>query len=110
MHNQAFIDGHNLRLGTVEAKPSWKIDLAKFRVYLKEKYHVETAYYFMGTFDPRHQDLYNSLQKFGFIVTFREHTENFASKKKGNVDTDIVSYSPNRGGFWLIFPLLMFMN
>jgi hypothetical protein len=52
--NQAFIDGQNLRLGTTKARPPWKIDLARFRVYLRDKYSVEEAYYFMGTFDPKY--------------------------------------------------------
>lgn len=34
--------------------------------------------------------LYNALQKFGYVVVFREHAESVLSKKKGNVDTDIV--------------------
>jgi len=90
MANQAFIDGQNLQLGTTKARPAWKIDLAHFRVYLRDKYAVEEAYYFMGAFDSQYQDLYNSIQKFGYIITFREHAESFVSKKKGNVDTDIV--------------------
>lgn len=90
MSNQAFIDGQNLNLGTTHASPAWTIDLAKFRTYLNEKYAVEIAYYFIGAFDPRLQDLYNALQKFGYVVVFREHAESVLSKKKGNVDTDIV--------------------
>ena len=90
MANQAFIDGQNLQLGTTKARPTWKIDLARFRTYLKDKYEVSEAYYFMGAFDPRLQDLYNSLQEKGYIIVFREHAESAVSKKKGNVDTDIV--------------------
>jgi len=90
MVNQAFIDGQNLQLGTTKARPAWKVDLARFRVYLREKYDVEEAYYFMGAFDPRYQDMYNAIQKFGYIMVFREHAESSVSKKKGNVDTDIV--------------------
>jgi uncharacterized LabA/DUF88 family protein len=88
--NQAFIDGQNLQLGTTKVRPSWRVDLGRFRTYLKDKYSVSEAYYFMGAFDPQYQDLYNSLQKFGYIVVFREHAESSVSKKKGNVDTDIV--------------------
>lgn len=36
------------------------------------------------------QDLYDFLQRAGFIVKFREHNPNMSGKKKGNVDTDIV--------------------
>ena len=92
MNNQAFIDGQNLYLGTERAKPSWHIDYGKFRVYLKEKYKVIDAYYFMGAYDDSEasRELYSSLQRAGYILVFREHTESLVSKKKGNVDTDIV--------------------
>ena len=92
MNNQAFIDGQNLYLGTEHSKPSWRVDYNKFRIYLKEKYHVTEAYYFMGAYDgdEESRELYNSLQRAGYILVFREHTNSLVSKKKGNVDTDIV--------------------
>lgn len=46
--NYAYIDGQNLYRGTVKTKPEWRIDLARFRVYLREKYHVEKAFYYLG--------------------------------------------------------------
>ena len=88
--NQAFIDGQNLYLGTVESKNAWKIDLFRFRRYLKEKYNVEEAYYFLGATDENQQSLYDRIQKAGFILRFREHHQSMVGKKKGNVDTDIV--------------------
>ena len=88
--NQAFIDGQNLRLGTTKASDPWKVDLKKLRVYLKDKYSVEFAYYFIGAYDSQHQDLYQALQQYGYIVIFREHSDSSVSHKKGNVDTDIV--------------------
>lgn len=48
MNNQAFIDGCN-------------INLVRFRVYLKEKYDVDKAYYFLGAVSDENTDLYNSL-------------------------------------------------
>jgi uncharacterized LabA/DUF88 family protein len=87
-NNLAFIDGQNLHLGTTQN--GWKVDLKKLRIYLKDKYHVAEAYYFLGYVSEAEQDLYNNLQKFGFIVLFREHSPALMSKKKGNVDTDIV--------------------
>lgn len=90
MENQAFIDGQNLKISTMNAKPSWNVDLKRFRVFLSEKYKVSEAYYFIGAFDPKNQDLYDALQRFGYIVVFREHAESSLSHKKGNVDTDIV--------------------
>ena len=82
MSNQAFIDGQNLKLGTFKTKPSWNVDLNRFRVYLSQKYNVSEAYYFIGAYDPKNQDLYNALQKYGYIVVFREHAESALSKKK----------------------------
>ncbi|MEI8230361.1 MAG: NYN domain-containing protein [Candidatus Peregrinibacteria bacterium] len=86
--NLAFIDGQNLHLGTTQN--GWKIDLKKFRIYLKDKYHVDEAYYFLGYVTEEQQDLYNNLQKSGFIVLFREHSSALKGTKKGNVDSDIV--------------------
>ncbi len=88
MNNHAFIDGQNLYMNT--RANSWTVDLVKFRVYLKERYHVERAYYFLGAVNEDNQDLYEMIQAAGFILVFREHSQNMIGKKKGNVDTDIV--------------------
>ncbi len=88
MNNIAYIDGQNLYLGTTSE--GWKVDFFKFRKFLKEKYKVSEAYYFLGYLNEDMQDLYDDLQKAGFIVTFREHNKNMSGTKKGNVDTDIV--------------------
>ena len=88
--NQAFIDGQNLYLGTNSAKPSWQVDLFRFRVYLAEKYHVDKAYYFLGAIDDDRDRLYRAIQEAGFILVFREHNTSMIGKKKGNVDTDVV--------------------
>ena len=90
LKNQAFIDGQNLHLGTVNASPSWMIDLFRFRVYLAEKYSVDKAYYFLGAVDNERDRLYRTIQEAGFILIFREHNSSMTGKKKGNVDTDIV--------------------
>lgn len=86
--NLAYIDGQNFHLGTTKNK--WKVDHKKFRIYLKEKYKVDEAYYCLGYIAEEQQELYNSLQKSGFIVIFREHSSALTGNKKGNVDTDIV--------------------
>jgi uncharacterized LabA/DUF88 family protein len=88
MKTIAFIDGQNLHLGTKHAH--WGIDFQKFRIFLKDKFRVTEAYYFLGYISEEEQDLYNTLQKAGFIVVFREHSANLKGKKKGNVDVDIV--------------------
>ena len=88
MNNLAFIDGQNLHLGTMHN--GWKIDYKKFRVYLRDKYHISEAYYLLGYVSEEQQDLYNNLQKAGFIVSFKDHNPAMLAQKKGNVDTDIV--------------------
>ncbi len=88
MRNIAFIDGQNLYLGAAEA--NWCVDLNKFRIYLKDKYKVTEAYYFLGHVKDEYHDLYNLLQKAGFIVVFKEHRSILSTNKKGNVDTDLV--------------------
>ena len=89
-NNLAFIDGQNLYMGTNSEDPAWRVDLARFRRYLTEKYSVRKAYYFLGFVNEDYQDLYDDIQEAGFILKFKEHNSAMMSKKKGNVDTDIV--------------------
>jgi len=88
--NIAYIDGQNLYMGTTTSKPSWKVDLFRFRKYLEAKYNVAEAYYYLGAVDGDLTSMYNDIQKAGFILVFREHNYAMMSIKKGNVDTDIV--------------------
>ena len=89
-NNLAFIDGQNLYLGTRSEQPAWEVDLVRFRIYLSQKYKIQRAYYFFGFVNEKYQDLYDSIQEAGFILKFRKHNSAMMSKKKGNVDTDIV--------------------
>ncbi len=79
--NLAFIDGQNLHLGTMQ--DGWKVSYTKLRVYLTDKYHVDEAHYFLGYISEEEQELYNNLQKAGFIVLFKEHSPLLKGKKKG---------------------------
>jgi len=90
MDNYAFIDGQNLILGTTLSEKPWKVDLYRFRRYLREKYNVSKAYYFLGCIDTKNQDLYDMIQDAGFILVFKSYEFDAISHKKGNVDTDIV--------------------
>lgn len=87
LKNYAFIDSQNVNLGVKEL--GWKIDWRKFRVYLKEKYGVETAYIFIGYIE-ENQDLYQSLQKSGYILIFKEILKGKDGFVKGNCDTELV--------------------
>lgn len=109
--NIAFVDAQNLHYGTTkcdicaialskELKTmkrsdctcglAWEVDLTKFRIYLKDNYNVSEAYYILGYVHNENDELYKDIQKAGFIVLFKEHSQYAKSHKKGNVDTDIV--------------------
>jgi uncharacterized LabA/DUF88 family protein len=88
--NHAFIDGQNLHMGTQKIDAPWRIDFKKFRIYLRDKYNVDIAYYFLGFIIEEKSDLYLRIQEAGFILVFREHNSLMLGKKKGNVDADIV--------------------
>lgn len=88
--NYAFIDGQNLHLWTLSDSPSWDIDFRKFRVYLREKYNVIEAFYFMWYVNEEHNELYKKIQKSGFIILFKNHTINMKTEKKWNVDSDVI--------------------
>ncbi|MBI3231643.1 MAG: NYN domain-containing protein [Candidatus Doudnabacteria bacterium] len=87
LKNYAYIDSQNLNRGVIAL--GWKLDYKKFRIYLKEKYGVETAYLFIG-FIPEQQELYSSLQKDGYILKFKPVLPNKDGSHKGNVDADMV--------------------
>jgi uncharacterized LabA/DUF88 family protein len=110
-HNIAFVDAQNVHYSTTKCNDCakklgidlkkfksaqctcgqvWRIDLARFRLYLLEKYKVTEAYYFLGMIQDENTELYKEVQRAGFIVMFREHNTLAKSLKKGNVDTDIV--------------------
>jgi len=87
-NNIAFIDAQNLHLWT--QTENWKIDFKRFRIYLKEKFKVDEAYFFLWFINDDHQTMYRKIQKAGFILEFRDHNSNMLWKKKWNVDVDIV--------------------
>lgn len=86
-NNFAFIDSQNINLGI--SALGWKLDWKRFRIYLKEHYEVSRAYIFIG-FMPDNQALYNSLQRYGYILVFKPVTYRGDGKAKGNVDAELV--------------------
>lgn len=88
--NYAFIDGQNLYMGTASSEKPWRIHFKKLRVFLKDKYNVDQAYYFLGCVIEENSDMYTRLQEAGFVLVFREHNPAMLGKKKGNVDADII--------------------
>ncbi len=104
----AFIDSQNLNLGVQNDVRNnrgkllyvgKKLDFKKFRDYLREKYHVDTAYLFIG-FISTQSALYATLQQAGFILIFKEIASHFDEEglliTKGNVDTDITLFAAAR--------------
>ena len=92
LDNIAYVDGQNLYMGTTKRNPVWSVDLARFRTYLREKYRVKRAYYYLGYVQDgsRYESLYEEIQSAGFILVFREHNSAMLGQKKGNVDADII--------------------
>jgi len=85
--NYAFIDSQNLNLSINSL--GWKLNFKKFRVYLKEKYHVDKAFLFIG-YVQGNQDMYTKLQEDGFILIFKPTLRYKNGRIKGNVDAEMV--------------------
>ncbi len=87
INNYAYIDGANLHNGIRGF--GWKLDYARFRVWLSEKYGVKNAYIFIGLI-PKYKELYKYLQECGFTLIFKEVIYDGSGKPKGNCDADLV--------------------
>ncbi len=85
--NIAYIDATNLDKA-LRNHLGWKMDYAKFRVWLKEKYKVERAYIFIGLI-PKYKDIYTYLQKCGFELEFKDVIY-AGGIPKGNCDSDLL--------------------
>lgn len=88
--NYAFIDSQNLNLSIRDC--GWKLDFARFRVYLREKYKVGTAYLFIG-FIEGNQELYTFLQTAGYICVFKPTLIYKNGETKGNCDAELVLHT-----------------
>jgi len=87
LKNYAFIDGANLYRG-VESQ-GWSLDYKRFRVFLRDKYAVGTAYWFIG-YVPEQADLYRALQSRGFTLVFKPTIPDPGGRIKGNCDAELV--------------------
>jgi uncharacterized LabA/DUF88 family protein len=70
----------------------WKLDYRKFRQYLRDKYGVNQAYIFIG-YISGNEELYKSLQEYGFILIFKPTMELPGGAVKGNVDAELVLHA-----------------
>jgi uncharacterized LabA/DUF88 family protein len=100
----AFIDSQNLNIGT--QKFGWKMNWAKFRQWLSDKYGVEKAFMFIG-YIPENADLYEKMHDAGYMIVLKptfdvtkpradeENTEDKEDAKpvKGNIDADLVLWA-----------------
>ncbi len=86
----AFIDSQNLNLSIRDQ--GWKLDFAKFRRYLSDKFKAKKAFLFLG-YVSSNQKLYQYLKEAGYSIIFRP-TINFRNNKiKGNIDAELVLHS-----------------
>ncbi|HCS78319.1 TPA: hypothetical protein DIV55_01095, partial [Patescibacteria group bacterium] len=100
----AFIDSQNLNLSVRnslkgkndrEYYTGWKLDFAKFFIYLKDKYKVEKVFIFIG-YVAGNEALYTKLQKAGYLLIFKPTLEYKKGNKiiiKGNVDAELVMHT-----------------
>jgi len=88
--NYAFIDSQNVNLA-IKAQ-GWKLDWGRFRVYLRDKYHVTQVYLFIGYVEGNNE-LYIRLQKAGFICIFKPTLTYKDGTTKGNCDAELVLHA-----------------
>lgn len=86
----AFIDSQNLNLGIRDL--GWKLDFARFKVYLKDKYRVDKAFLFIG-FIKENQKLYDFLRKAGYELIYKPTLISKGKEIKGNVNAELVLHS-----------------
>ncbi len=84
--NYAFIDSQNLHLG-IRAL-GWKLDFARFRRYLSDKYSITKAFLFIG-YLPGNEPMYENLRRQGFELVFK-NTSSYHGVTKGNVDSEMI--------------------
>jgi len=86
--NIAYIDEANLDKA-LKLTLGWKLDYARFRIWLSEKYDVKRAYIFIGMI-PKYKDLYTYFQECGFTLIFKEVVYKNGVTPKGNCDSDLI--------------------
>jgi uncharacterized LabA/DUF88 family protein len=100
----AFIDSQNLNLSVLkdiinlEGKViyhGWKLDFARFFIYIRDKYRVEKAFLFIGRVDG-YESLYSYLEQAGYQIIFKptlKYTDGKEKIIKGNVDAELVLHT-----------------
>ena len=83
----AFIDSQNVNLSI--RSQGWKLDFARFRKYLADKYKVQRAFLFMGMISG-YENLYKYLTDSGYEIIFKPTVRERSGEVKGNVDAELV--------------------
>ncbi|MCW1930468.1 MAG: NYN domain-containing protein [Candidatus Kerfeldbacteria bacterium] len=89
-NNFAFIDSQNINLGIKSL--GWTLDFRRFRIFLRDKYHVTQAFLFIG-YVPGNERLYAALQSYGYICIFKPTLQLANKQVKGNVDAELVLHT-----------------
>jgi uncharacterized LabA/DUF88 family protein len=87
MKTNAYIDAANLYKAVQEL--GWELDYSRFRRWLKDKYDIQRAYFFIGLV-PGNKDLYTRLQEAGFTLVYKEVSYDSTGRVKGNCDAELV--------------------
>ncbi|MFA6305555.1 MAG: NYN domain-containing protein [Candidatus Gracilibacteria bacterium] len=87
----AFIDSQNLNLSIRDQ--GWKLDFAKFRIYLSDKFKIKKAFLFLG-YIHSNQKLYQYLKEVGYSLIFKPTLRSVKNEIiKGNIDAELVLHS-----------------
>lgn len=86
-NNFAFIDNTNVHKGV--GMLGWKLNWAKFRKLLKERYGAVKAYMFIG-YIAGNQDIYRDFQNMGYTLIFKPTLPTENGEIKGNCDAELV--------------------
>ncbi len=92
-NNYAFIDANNLHLGS--RSEHIRINYAKLRLHLRNRFHVSKAFMFIG-YDLQHKKLYQKLCNCGFELVFKPIVPIYRAGTvvlKGNVDAELVLWA-----------------
>lgn len=90
MNNYAFVDGTNLH--TTYKHLTWKVDYRKLRIYLKDKYFITRAFYFLGRTHNNHY-IAIDLERQGYEVIAKPVIYLPDGKAKGNCDAELVLHA-----------------
>ncbi|MFA6305428.1 MAG: NYN domain-containing protein [Candidatus Gracilibacteria bacterium] len=87
----AFIDSQNLNLSIRDQ--GWRLDFAKFRRYLSDRFKIKKAYLFLG-FIKENKKLYHFLRGANYSLIFKPTLRETKNRTiKGNIDAELVLHS-----------------